>query len=273
MPNSIYDVQHEGMIVIHANKDRPIHEKVLILANEPQIKTFPYGYYAGQFYCEIKLSFSPLDNFPYEDKESRADREKTPRMTIPEICQWVDDHQPNLVLIRGGEALYKYDDEVKHLVACLNNADKTVVVETSGVIFPDVFEKLCEGDLDFWDTNENLMPDLLMIHPQIFDAVPEEERGGYRQHLKANVEMWKTMRAIGGPGIEWVFDIDGEKNIKEQVAQCFEVMKDWRMDNEIVIFSPMYDDMNYREICFAVGQFLLNLPKTSLSVQVNHSFI
>ena len=268
MPDSIYDKESlsiqnckkDGLIVLEENESRDPMGIMLQLAEKPKVKPIPYGPYAGEFAVWIRLSFSPLDGFPYEHEGSRKDDPNGLRMTVGELIDLVDNKAPNNVYIVGGEPLFKWDDEVKHLVEPLLEKEYGVAIETSGVVIPDSFE--C-----------NSFGAYVVIKPQLFDAVPSEEFGGYMQWMEEAMRRWIDMDVSR----HFHFDIDtranNSENIFDTVANIAIYMGEAFDENdafdEYIIFTPQVAGyLDYRALREQVGKLLLNFEETRVSVQM-----
>jgi organic radical activating enzyme len=303
MPTSIYEIENplaQGLIIIPENKDREPLEKELILNAPPWVGVVPYGPRAGEHCINIKLSYSPLEGFPYDSGDWR-DNERSPRMAIGELIKYCSNKAPRLVYITGGEPMYKWDDEVKWLCEELKRAEKEVYVESCGVIFPDVYEELYvarkhatvdseEKTLEWLKIMHNThrqIADHTTIKPQIFDAVPEEESGGYGQHLRQTLRTWRDCDHCY---INWHFDIDMSQNeemITLDLVRILTFMRELFEDKgekfwgQTIVFVPKaiscdsetghIDD--YRRLSKEMGRYLDNLPGANIQIQINHAHI
>lgn len=291
MPTSIYDIKNpeeDKLIVIPGNKDKLPSDKELILTSLPFVDTIPYGVYAGTHCIYIRVSYSPLKKFPYDNEHSRYDWETNPTMTIGKLVEFCSNKIPNIVYIVGGEPMFKWDDEIKYLCEQLKLLGKLVFVETSGVIFPNLFENISmatdkiTGDLmptGEWVKTLSRMPSHVIIKPQIFDAVPDDETGGYFQHLYKTLRMWRDLEMFS---INWHFDIDmdqEEEMIYLEIRKTIEFMKTLFEDinedfnGERVVFVPKINRYrtrhieDYKELHEVIGKFIINFKFGWVSVQ------
>jgi len=290
------DLADDGLILIQENKERKPLEKEIILVKEPWVGVMPYGPFAGEHAVWIQVSFSPLESFPYDDKQSRRDRPDAPHWPIQRIVDYVARKMPYVVYIIGGDPMFKWDAELKHLCYEIHKLSKKVVVETSGIIFPNVYEDFLiaqeNGDEqrfdELLDTQAQQIADYHIIKPQLFGAVPDNETGGYFQYLPDMLERWKRF-AIADR--HWHFDINMDELDEEVMDQLIKItvfMRDlfepqknefW---GEAFVFTPMVDQhvtmihdyiADYRALRNLVDQLLPNYKGASVHVQVNHAFL
>jgi organic radical activating enzyme len=290
MSTSLYDwkKQPEGLITIAENQVLPPEQKIILMARKPKVGVIGS---TGTYCTNVFTSYSPLRDFPREDRESQQDYANSPRMTVREIVDIVKNKAPKDVYIHGGEPFFKFDDELCHLIKHLKIVDKTVTAETSGIIFPESFVELLSletiDDLLEEDASETIdkvmpfMPDYFIIRPQIFDPVSDDETGGYFQHLPRILRLWRSICETWVTDYCWQFDID-LVDAEEQISHVVKFMKNLYEDSPdfggtSIIFTPMPGNVSEQDPIFQlqalqawVGKYIANFQNAHIAVQFNH---
>jgi hypothetical protein len=267
MNKSIYertDLEGEGLCLIPGNKDCAPLDKMLQLAKDPHVGVVPSGPHAGMHVVLVQTSFSPLESFPYDYPASRRDNPAGLRMTVQEIADIVSNKIPSAVYLRGGDPMFKWDDEIRFLVEELLERDKSIIVETSGVIFPNMYQEVLDGKWGW-------IGPYIILKPQIFNAVPSLEMGGYWQYLPAMLTKWKQVT----DSKHWHFDIDMSADVMHQLERItiFMIsMFEEGFNGETIVFTPMlqgddWDHDHYTILRNEVGKLLLNYEGANVLVQ------
>lgn len=298
MPTSIYereDLQDEGLILIHENKGAAPGDKKIRLVRDPWVSLVPWGNCAGVMAVFVQVSFSPLNGFYHgDDEHSVRDDASFPVYTVKEIVQKIRNKQPAIVYLCGGDPMFKWDDETRHLVLALEKEEPNVpvIIDTSGVVFPDSFQNILEEPTEE-DPLEDFVPNNIVeiiVRPQVIGMpVPEGEVGGYFQWLPDVLKKW-LMFGVYWTRVNFVFEIS-EPNLVADIAQVIAFLQDLyedendgmllNFDKQVIVFTlkdgDEYTDEEYMAYCKdlanTVGKMLLNLPNAAVTVQPNHSYL
>lgn len=230
----LYDrVQGNNRLVpILENKDAHPLDINMYLTEDPWVSIQGEGQYSGEYFCFIRTSYCPLSCSFCDIKASWTDKNK-PMWSISTLVEWAKKKYPHRVCITGGEPLYKYDEEVVHLVEGLHKINKKIHVETSGVCVPNTFINAVKGDTK--------IPDWVCISPKHRNCVPKEEETSYMQYMLDQMQFWKEAfmsKLIEG---EWKFVI-GYKNTEEDVIETIWLLEEIYQADELngtrIILQP-----------------------------------
>ena len=247
----LHERSSEGLIVIPENQERSPLEKEIQLVKAPKVQVVPTGEHAGEYAVGIQVSFSPVDTFG--DPAGISDDINGLRMTVEEIVAAAKKKLPCLVYLCGGDPMYKWDEEIRHLALGLVEEDFEVIVETSGVTFPDTY---IETSDHMWFYH--------VIKPQLFDAVPEDEQGGYMQYLRLALSKWIDLDFEG----HWQFDVEvwphnlttTEEQLVKIVLFMTEIYDECTSDQPLIFCPVKRDQEHYTLLKNMVGKFLPNFP-------------
>jgi hypothetical protein len=215
------ETEDKRLVIIEDNKTASALDKIILLTEDPWVSIQGEGAFSGQFFSFIRVSYCPLSCKFCDIKTSWSDKGKT------------------------GMPMYKYDEEIVHLVDVLHSDSKSVHFETSGITVPNTLEKaLAEIDDDqFLKYGAfDSIPDWVCVSPKYRDCVPEKEQDQYLFYMIGQMKFWKDAFKQGLFGGEWKFVIsadDTEDDLMQAVWVIEEIYEDAaELEGVRITFQP-----------------------------------
>lgn len=269
---SFYDSKDPNIIKFGQNKTSPAQFKKLLLAREPRVTQIPNGRYAGIIATEIRLSYSPLLTYPYDLPSSICDKMDL-IYSIEDLVKFVENRQPKLVWLRGGEALFKWDD-IKYLIRELENKQYSVIVDTCGIINP------FQVTADVFPHAE--APTSIRLIPQLNNDVVKEGEyfHYYKQLVNETSRMINDIYTFSLVDMELIFEVPSFSSTKEEeiwFAKAIQYLDDVNIKEgnilipEKIIFVPREDcKLVYNSFYEMVGKYLINMDRRITSIEYNY---
>lgn len=243
----LYDKKHDGLILISENKDRGPLDKELLLAEPPYTDVMGFGKFAGRWSNFIRLSFSPIKNFPPNDLKAELAENDTRNYiyTIDKLIKWLKRRVSKHTVVLGGEPFYKYE-EVRYLFSSIfADTDQTLTNITCGLCIPEFVEKAYYMEDHYF-----------ILMPQLFGAVPEDELVAYKIYLKDQLKVWKKFdKAQDFSLCEFVFYIDPYN--MEQVYEIIFFLQEVDWLDAKVTFLP-YNLFHVNKLQMEIAKLLPN---------------